>query len=452
MPDWNLVTRAHVLAAIQECDRVGSRDFLQRYKFGRAGSSSLWHGGQEYDSNAILGVAYLRASGLAPTKDDFSGGQDGAAKVLLDLGFDVVVTEDDPVTATKPAARSAAKSAAQVGRQGARPAQGRVRPDPAHHPRARREALPHLLHGAAGHGRLRLLRLRGALRMFEQLGTPEDPSFGLDTFGDRGTDAGRPHRLARRGDPAGGRGGRARRPARPRLHRRSASTTATTSRSRPPTWCSPPSPAAPSSIRLGTSVTVLSSDDPVRVFERFSTLDALSRRPGRGDRSAAGSFTESFPLFGLRLEDYEVLFAEKLDLFAAAAQARSRSPGRAAPGCRWQDQRVYPPTESGRLPAWVGVGGTPQSVVRAAHYGMPLVLAVIGGSPASSRRWSTSTTGRSPSSATRAAAGQHAQPRPRRGDRRARRRAACTRTSATRSPRSAASVAGRRTRGRRSTR
>jgi hypothetical protein len=111
MPDWNLVTRAHVLAAIQECDRVGSRDFLQRYKFGRAGSSSLWHGGQEYDSNAILGVAYLRASGMAPTKDDFAGGKDGAAKVLLDLGFDVVVTEDDPVTTTKPAARSAAKSA-----------------------------------------------------------------------------------------------------------------------------------------------------------------------------------------------------------------------------------------------------------------------------------------------------------------------------------------------------
>ena len=111
MPDWNLVTRAHVLAAIQECDRVGSRDFLQRYKFGRAGSSSLWHGGQEYDSNAILGVAYLRASGLAPTKDDFSGGKDGAAKVLLDLGFDVVVTEDDPVTTAKPATRSAARPA-----------------------------------------------------------------------------------------------------------------------------------------------------------------------------------------------------------------------------------------------------------------------------------------------------------------------------------------------------
>ena len=113
MPDWNLVTRAHVLAAIQECDRVGSRDFLQRYKFGRAGSSSLWHGGQEYDSNAILGVAYLRASGLAPTKDDFSGGKDGAAKVLLDLGFDVVVTEDDPVTATRPVPKSASKSASK---------------------------------------------------------------------------------------------------------------------------------------------------------------------------------------------------------------------------------------------------------------------------------------------------------------------------------------------------
>jgi hypothetical protein len=113
MPDWNLVTRAHVLAAIQECDRVGSRDFLQRYRFGRATSSSLWHGGQEYDSNAILGVAYLHAAGRTATSDEFAGGKDGAAKVLLDLGFDVVVTEDDPLTAAKPAARSAAKPAAK---------------------------------------------------------------------------------------------------------------------------------------------------------------------------------------------------------------------------------------------------------------------------------------------------------------------------------------------------
>jgi probable LLM family oxidoreductase len=133
-------------------------------------------------------------------------------------------------------------------------------------------------------------------------------------------------------------------------------------------------------IRLGTSVTVLSSDDPVRVFERFSTLDALSR--GRAEITLGrGSFTESFPLFGYRLEDYEVLFAEKLDLLA---QLLTEEP------VTWEGttrlpltgQRAYPPTESGRLPAWIGVGGTPQSVVRAAKYGMPLVLAVIGGSPA----------------------------------------------------------------------
>jgi probable LLM family oxidoreductase len=133
-------------------------------------------------------------------------------------------------------------------------------------------------------------------------------------------------------------------------------------------------------IRLGTSVTVLSSDDPVRVFERFSTLDALSH--GRAEVTVGrGSFTESFPLFGYRLEDYEVLFAEKLDLFAQLLeeepvtwQGTTRLP--------LEEARAYPPTESGRLPVWVGVGGTPQSVVRAARYHLPLVMAVIGGSPA----------------------------------------------------------------------
>ncbi len=133
-------------------------------------------------------------------------------------------------------------------------------------------------------------------------------------------------------------------------------------------------------IRLGTGVTVLSSDDPVRVYERFATLAALSE--GRAEvQLGRGSFTESFRLFGHALEDYETLFTEKLDLFAAlqAEEAVTWAGTKRAP---LEDQRVYPPTELGRVPAWVGVGGTPESVVRAARYGMPLLLAVIGGSPA----------------------------------------------------------------------
>jgi probable LLM family oxidoreductase len=131
-------------------------------------------------------------------------------------------------------------------------------------------------------------------------------------------------------------------------------------------------------IRLGTSVTVLSSDDPIRVYQRFATLDALSA--GRAEVTLGrGSFTESFPLFGLSLDDYEVLFSEKLDLFAQLLEERPVS---------WQgtfrppltDIQAFPRTERG-LAAWVGVGGTPESVVRAASYGLPLVLAVIGGSP-----------------------------------------------------------------------
>jgi len=135
-----------------------------------------------------------------------------------------------------------------------------------------------------------------------------------------------------------------------------------------------------SSIRLGTGVTVLSSDDPVRVFERFATLDAVSG--GRAEVTLGrGSFTESFPLFGYSLEDYEVLFAEKLDLFVKLLEEKP---------VHWEGshrapltgQQAFPVTESGRLPAWVGVGGTPKSVARAAAYGLPLVMAVIGGSPA----------------------------------------------------------------------
>jgi probable LLM family oxidoreductase len=133
-------------------------------------------------------------------------------------------------------------------------------------------------------------------------------------------------------------------------------------------------------IRLGTGVTVLSSDDPVRVYERFATLDAVSR--GRAEVTLGrGSFIESFPLFGYSLDDYEILFAEKLDLFTKLLEEKPVT---------WQGQtrppldglQAYPTTESGRLPTWIGVGGTPQSVLRAAAYGLPLVVAVIGGSPA----------------------------------------------------------------------
>ena len=93
MPDWNLVDRSHVLAALEEYDRLGDREFLARYRFGRAKASSLWHRGQEYDSKAILGYAYLRATGRAAGRDDFQG-EDANARLLEGLGFDVVVDQD----------------------------------------------------------------------------------------------------------------------------------------------------------------------------------------------------------------------------------------------------------------------------------------------------------------------------------------------------------------------
>jgi probable LLM family oxidoreductase len=133
-------------------------------------------------------------------------------------------------------------------------------------------------------------------------------------------------------------------------------------------------------IRLGSAVTVLSSDDPIRVFQRFATLDAVSN--GRAEVILGrGSFTESFPLFGFDLAQYEMLFEEKLDLFAALVeQAPVTWHGRTRPPLT--DQRVFPPVEHGRLKTWIGVGGSPESVVRAARYEMPLMLAIIGGDPA----------------------------------------------------------------------
>lgn len=132
-------------------------------------------------------------------------------------------------------------------------------------------------------------------------------------------------------------------------------------------------------IKLASGVTVLSSDDPVRVFERFATVDALSH--GRAQIILGrGSFTESFPLFGYDLQDYEVLFEEKLALFAQILKEKpvtwegtTRAPLKRAD--------IYPKTESGHIHTSIGVGGSPQSVVRAAKYGFPLMLAIIGGSP-----------------------------------------------------------------------
>jgi probable LLM family oxidoreductase len=136
-------------------------------------------------------------------------------------------------------------------------------------------------------------------------------------------------------------------------------------------------------IRLGTAVTVLSSDDPIRVFQRFATLDAASG--GRAEIILGrGSFTESFPLFGYSLNQYEVLFEEKLELFAALLEYN-----RTGEPVNWSGttrtpvvrQKVYPTTEHGRLTTWIGVGGSPESVVRAARYRLPLTLAIIGGDP-----------------------------------------------------------------------
>ena len=133
-----------------------------------------------------------------------------------------------------------------------------------------------------------------------------------------------------------------------------------------------------SRIVLGSAVTVLSSDDPVRVFQRFSTLNAISN--GRAEVILGrGSFTESFPLFGYDLSQYAELFEEKLDLFAKLLENQPVTwSGRTRAGLT--SQTVHPPIEGGRLKTWVGVGGSPESVIRAARHGLPLTLAIIGGS------------------------------------------------------------------------
>jgi len=133
-------------------------------------------------------------------------------------------------------------------------------------------------------------------------------------------------------------------------------------------------------IRLSSAVTVLSSDDPVRVFQDFAQIDLISG--GRAEIMAGrGSFIESFPLFGYDLEDYDELFAEKLDLLLALRaggpvtwSGRHRAPLRGA--------RVFPQPVQRPLPLWIAVGGTPQSVVRAGTLGLPLAVAIIGGEPA----------------------------------------------------------------------
>ena len=131
-------------------------------------------------------------------------------------------------------------------------------------------------------------------------------------------------------------------------------------------------------MKLASGVTVLSSDDPVRVFQQFATLDALSN--GRTEVILGrGSFTESFPLFGYKLEDYNRLFEEKLNLWAELVQEHPVTwSGDTRPALVNAD--VYPKTENG-LTTWVGVGGSPESVIRTARYGFRLMLAIIGGAP-----------------------------------------------------------------------
>src|ERR1700761_857080 len=132
-------------------------------------------------------------------------------------------------------------------------------------------------------------------------------------------------------------------------------------------------------IRLGSAVTVLSAADPVRVFQQFATLDLIAK--GRIDLIVGrGSFIESFPLFGLDLDDYDSLFSEKLDLLLNIREntnVRWSGKHRAA----LTGQGVYPRPVQNPMPVWLGVGGTPQSFARAGALGLPLMVAIIGGEP-----------------------------------------------------------------------
>lgn len=132
-------------------------------------------------------------------------------------------------------------------------------------------------------------------------------------------------------------------------------------------------------IRLGTAVTVLSTNDPIRVFQQFSTLNALSN--GRAEVIVGrGSFTESYPLFGYELEDYDTLFEEKLDIFAKLVREPALTwSGQTRPPLT--NQVVYPPLGPQGLTTWVGVGGSPESVVRVVRQDLQLMLAIIGGDP-----------------------------------------------------------------------
>lgn len=136
---------------------------------------------------------------------------------------------------------------------------------------------------------------------------------------------------------------------------------------------------ATSTIRVGTSVTVLSTQDPVRLYQEFATVDAVSG--GRTDLVLGrASATESFALFGHDITEYEALFEEKLDLFVRLMREdRVTWSGRYRPAL--DDVRLHPRMPDGGVPAWIGIGGSPDSVVRAARYGMPLMMAIIGGKP-----------------------------------------------------------------------
>ncbi|MFD2795910.1 LLM class flavin-dependent oxidoreductase [Promicromonospora vindobonensis] len=137
--------------------------------------------------------------------------------------------------------------------------------------------------------------------------------------------------------------------------------------------------ARTSRIKLSSAVTVLGTDDPVRIYQQFSTIDALSN--GRAEIIAGrGSSTESFPLFGYSLEDYDQLFAEKLDLLLEVNRS-PRVTWKGATRPPLNGEYVPPRAEHGRLPVWLGVGGTPSSAVRAAQRGLPMAIGLLAGDP-----------------------------------------------------------------------